>query len=144
MNWGDNLTLMGAVRRTGWVTLGTKWRAMTGDAFLAWVRRSLAPRLREGDVVLLDNLKAHTRPAVRAAIERRGARVRYLPPYSHDFNPIESAWALVKKHIRTCAPRHAVALRQGRCCYESQSHLAIECREVSVARSTCIALCIDQ
>jgi transposase len=112
MNWGDNLTLVGAVRRTGWVTLGTKWRAMTGDAFLAWVRRSLAPRLREGDVVLLDNLKAHTRPAVRAAIERRGARVRYLPPYSHDFNPIESAWALVKKHIRTCAPRHAVALRQ--------------------------------
>ena len=112
MNWGDNLTLVGAVRRTGWVTLGTKWQAMNSAAFLRWVRRSLVPRLRPRDIVLLDNLKAHTQPAVRAAIERRGARVRYLPPYSHDFNPIESAWALVKKHIRTCAPRHGAALRR--------------------------------
>jgi transposase len=79
---------------------------------LAWIRRSLVPRLPPRDIVLLDNLKARTPPAVRAAIERGGARVRYLPPYSHDFNPIESAWALVKKHIRTCAPRHAAALRR--------------------------------
>ena len=41
-----------------------------------------------------------------------GVRLRYLPPYSHDFNPIESAWALVKKHIKTCAPRHWAALRR--------------------------------
>lgn len=112
MNWGDNLTLVGAIRRTGWVTLGTKWRAMHSPACLTWVRRALAPRLRPGDIVLLDHLKAHTQPGVRVAIERRGARARYLPPYSHDFNPIESAWGLVKKHLRTCAPRHAAALRR--------------------------------
>ena len=105
MNWGDNLTLVGAIRRTGWVTLGTKWRAMHSPAFLPWVRRALAPRLRLGDIVLLDNLKAHTQPGMRVAIERRGARVRSLPPYSHAFNPIESAWGLVKKHLRACAPR---------------------------------------
>ena len=112
MNWGDNLTLVGAIRRQGWVTLGTCWRAMTAKAFLRWVRRALVPRLWRGAIVVLDNLGAHKQAAVRAAIERVGATVKYLPPYSHDFNPIESAWALVKKHIKTCAPRAAAALRR--------------------------------
>ena len=105
MNWGDNLTLVGAIRRRGWVALGTCWRAMNAKAFLRWVRRALVPRLWRGAIVVLDNLGAHKQAAVRAAIERVGATVKYLPPYSHDFNPIESAWALVKKHIKTCARR---------------------------------------
>lgn len=112
MNWGDNLTLVGAVRRRGWVTLSTKWRAMTKQRFIEWVRYRLAPRLRRGDVVLLDNLAAHKAPEVRFFIEQRGATLRYLPPYSHDFNPIEPVWALVKRRIRACAPRSAVALRR--------------------------------
>ena len=112
MNWGDNLTLVGAIRHDGWVTLSTKWRAMTTAKFVRWVRDGLAPRLRQGDIVVLDNLKAHREPAVRVLIERRGATVRYLPPYSHDFNPIESAWGLAKKRIRSHAPRTAVALRR--------------------------------
>lgn len=112
MNWGDNLTLVGAVRRRGWVTLSTKWCAMTKVRFIEWVRRGLAPRLRRGDVVLLDNLAAHKAPEVRFFIEQRGATLRYLPPYSHDFNPIEPAWALVKKRIRSHAPRTACALRR--------------------------------
>jgi transposase len=112
MNWGDNLTLVGAIRRRGWVTLGTCWRAMNAKAFRRWVRRALVPRLWRGAIVVLDNLPAHKQAAVRAAIERVGATVKYLPPYSHDFNPIESAWALVKKHIKTCGPRHAAALRR--------------------------------
>lgn len=112
MNWGDNLTMVGALRREGWVTLSTKWRAMNREAFLTWMRDALAPRLRRGDIVLLDNLPAHKAPAVRALVERRGATLRYLPPYSHDFNPIESAWALIKKRIRTQAPRYAAALRR--------------------------------
>ena len=112
MNWGDNLTLIGAIRRTGWVTLNTKWRAVNTLFFVEWVRRRLAPRLRPHDVVLLDNLKAHRDPAVRRLIEARGATLRYLPPYSPDFNPIEPAWGLVKRHIRKHAPRTAVALRR--------------------------------
>lgn len=111
MNWGDNLTLVGAIRRDGWVVLNTKWRAMTKVAFIEWVRRRLAPRLRHGDIVLLDNLQAHKAPEVRFFIEARGATVRPLPPYSHDFNPIEPAWSLVKKHIRAYAPRTGPALR---------------------------------
>jgi len=112
MNWGDNLTLVGAIRRTGWVVLNTKWRAMTKPAFIAWVRDRLAPRLRRGDIVLLDNLQAHKAPEVRACIEARGAFVKRLPPYSHDFNPIEPAWSLVKKRIRDYAPRTGADLRR--------------------------------
>ena len=89
MNWGNNLTLIGAIRRVGWVTLSTQWRAVTTVIFVEWVRRRLAPRLRPRDVVLLDTLKAHTAPAVRRLIEAQGATRRYLPPYSPDFNPIE-------------------------------------------------------
>jgi len=112
MNWGDNLTLIGALRRDGWLTLRTKWRAVNTESFVLWVRHSLAPHLHRGDIVVLDNLKAHKAPVVRAIIERRGARVKLLPPYSHDFNPIEAAWALIKKHIRTYAPRTREALRR--------------------------------
>ncbi len=112
VNWGDNLTLVGAIRRDGWVVLNTQWRAMTKRAFIAWVRRRLAPRLRHGDIVLLDNLSAHKAPEVRCFIEARGATVKSLPPYSYDFNPIEPAWSLAKKRIRGYAPRTAVALRR--------------------------------
>lgn len=112
MNWGDNLTLVGAIRRDGWVVLNTKWRAMTKVAFIAWVRDRLAPRLRTGDIVVLDNLQAHKAPEVRFWIERRGATLKRLPPYSHDFNPIEPVWGLVKKRIRDYAPRTGAALRQ--------------------------------
>ena len=112
MNWGDNLSLIGAVRLGGWVTLGTQWKAVNAKDFIAWVRDRLAPRLRAGDIVRLDNLRAHQAPAVAALIARRGALLKFLPPYSHDFNPIEAVWALVKKYIRTFAPRSAATLRR--------------------------------
>lgn len=112
MNWGDNLTLVGAIRRSGWVVLSTKWRAMTKAAFITWVRRRLAPRLRQGDIVVMDNLQVHKAPEVRALIKARGARVKLRPPYSHDFNPIEPAWSLVKRRIRDYAPRTGPALRR--------------------------------
>ena len=95
MNWGDNLSLTGAVRLDGWVTLGTQWKAVRARDFVAWVRDRLAPRLRPGDIVLLDNLRDHKAPAVAELIARRGATLKFLPPYSHDFNAIEAVWALV-------------------------------------------------
>lgn len=112
MNYGDNLTLMGAMRMQGWVTLGTCWRGMTRDIFNRWVETQLAPRLRRGDIVLLDNLPAHKSAVAERAIRARGASVRFLPPYSYDLNPIESAWGLIKKRIRKYGPRTARALRQ--------------------------------
>ena len=99
-NWGDNLTLVGAMRRDRWLTLSTFWGAMNTARFVAWVRRRLVPRLRPGDIVILDNLAAHKARAVRTLIEQAGASVRFLPPYSPDFNPIEPGWGLIKKRIR--------------------------------------------
>lgn len=112
MNWGKNLTLIGAIDQDGWVALGTQWSAATKVSFVAWVRDRLAPQLQPGDIVVLDNLRAHQDPRVRRIIRARGARVHFLPPYSYDYNPIESAWALVKKQIRAFAPRTAAALRR--------------------------------
>lgn len=111
MNWGTNLTMVGAIRIDRWLTLATAWQAMTKVRFVAWVRRHLVRHLRRGDVVLMDNLPAHKAGAVRDLIARVGATLRFLPPYSHDFNPIESAWALIKKRIRTVAPRTGARLR---------------------------------
>jgi transposase len=111
MNWGDNLTMIGAMRADRWLTLGTYWGAANRERFTRWVQRQLVPRLRRGDIVVLDNLAAHKGPAVRALIEGCGARLRFLPPYSHDLNPIEAAWGLIKKRIRTVAPRTRARLR---------------------------------
>lgn len=112
MNWGDNLTMIGAIRVDRWLTLSTGWETVNTDRFDVWVRRCLAPKLRRGDVVVLDNLWAHKRPHVRELIEARGARLQFLPPYSPDLNPIEAAWGLIKKRIRSVAPRSGSALRR--------------------------------
>jgi transposase len=65
----------------------------------------LVPTLRPGDVVVLDNLVVHKQPEVHAAIERAGALIRFLPPYSPDFNPIELAFAKLKAFLRAARPR---------------------------------------
>ena len=73
--------------------------------FLAYVEQVLVPALHPGDVVVLDNLVVHKQPAVRTAIERAGAHLRFLPPYSPDFNPIELALAKLKAFLRAARPR---------------------------------------
>ena len=78
---------------------------MTRDWFLAYVAQVLAPTLTPGDIVILDNLPAHKGAAVQAAVEARGARLRFLPPYSPDFNPIENAFAKLKALLRKAAER---------------------------------------
>jgi transposase len=73
--------------------------------FRAYVQQVLVPTLRPGDVVVLDNLAVHKHPEIRAAIERAGASLRFLPPYSPDFNPIEQAFAKLKAFLRAARPR---------------------------------------
>lgn len=86
--------------------------AMNGELFLAYVEQQLAPTLQPGDVVVMDNLPAHKAAGVRQAIERVGARLVYLPPYSPDFNPIEQAFAKLKWLLRSAAKRTAEGLNQ--------------------------------
>ncbi len=78
---------------------------MDGEMFLAWMRQGLAPALRPGDGVILDNLATHKIRGVREVIEAAGARLLYLPPYSPDFNPIEPMWSKIKQILRSHAPR---------------------------------------
>lgn len=74
-------------------------------AFLAYVEQVLVPALQLGDVVILDNLALHKQPAVQDAIAAAGATLRFLPPYSPDFNPIEQAFAKLKAFLRAARPR---------------------------------------
>lgn len=111
-DWGDNLTLVGAMRIDRWLTLTTFWQATTRDRFVRWVRRRLVPQLRRGDIVVMDNLAAHKDARVQKVIEAAGATVQYLPPYGHDLNPIEAAWGLIKKRVRGAAPRTGPSLRR--------------------------------
>ena len=103
-------TLISGIRLGGpcapWLFAG----AMNGEMFLAWVRQGLAPTLRPGDVVILDNLATHKIRGVREALEAAGARLLYLPPYSPDFNPIEPMWSKIKQILRSHAPRTEEAL----------------------------------
>jgi transposase len=78
---------------------------MTGAAFRAYVEQFLAPALKPGDVVVLDNLAAHKADGVRQAIAAAGASILYLPPYSPDLNPIEQLFAKLKALLRKAAAR---------------------------------------
>ena len=78
---------------------------INGQAFLAWVRQMLAPELRPGDLVVMDNLSSHKVHGVRQAIKAAGAQLRYLPPYSPDLNPIEQVFAKLKTLLRRTAAR---------------------------------------
>ncbi|SFL18152.1 DDE superfamily endonuclease [Mesorhizobium albiziae] len=84
-------TFTGALRLTGMTAPFVYGGAMNGNVFLAYVEQVLVPTLLPGEVVVMDNLPAHKAAGVREAIERAGARLLFLPPYSPDFNPIENA-----------------------------------------------------
>ena len=98
-------TFTGALRLTGMTAPMTLDGPMTGDAFLAYIEQVLVPTLKPGDIVVMDNLASHKPAAVRTAIEAAGAQLRYLPPYSPDFNPIENAFSKLKNLLRTAAAR---------------------------------------
>lgn len=103
-------TFTGALRLTGMTAPFVYDGAMNGTVFLAYVEQVLGPTLRPGDVVVMDNLPAHKGTPIREAIERHGARLMFLPPYSPDFNPIENAFAKLKALLRARAERTIDAL----------------------------------
>lgn len=98
-------TFVGALRLGGMTAPMTLNGAMNGPAFTAYVEQVLTPTLRPGDIVVMDNLPAHKPVAVRQAIERAGAKLRFLPPYSPDFNPIEMAFSKIKALLKKAAAR---------------------------------------
>jgi transposase len=83
---------------------------INGETFLAYVEQILVPTLRERDTVFMDNLGSHKSDKVRQLIEAAGAQLRYLPPYSPDFNPIEQVFSKIKTELRRQEHRTIAAL----------------------------------
>ena len=98
-------TFVGALRLAGMTAPMVLDGAMHGAAFLAYVEQVLVPTLKPGDIVVMDNLPAHKPIAVRQAIAAAGAELRFLPPYSPDFNPIEMAFSKLKAFLKKAAAR---------------------------------------
>jgi transposase len=103
-------TVIAGLRSSGIVAPFVIDCAVDRDVFETWVEQVLIPELRAGDIVVMDNLSSHKGPRVQALIQAAGAMLRYLPPYSPDFNPIENAFAKLKALLRKEAARTVDAL----------------------------------
>jgi transposase len=105
-----NLTVVGAVALDGVRALMAYEGGTTREAFLRFVNEALVPSLKQGDIVIMDNLRAHYTDGVRQQIEAANATVMYLPPYSPELNPIEQAWSKLKAIFRRLEARTLKAL----------------------------------
>ena len=110
--WGHwkTSTVVAGLRADGLIAPFVIGGAMDGPAFRAYVSQVLAPELRKGDVVVMDNLPAHKGSGIHEAIKKAGASVLYLPPYSPDLNPIEQVFAKLKALLRKAGARTKDAL----------------------------------
>lgn len=106
------MTILGALSLRGVIAAMTIEEATDGDIFLAFIQQVLCPALKAGDVVVMDNLSSHKLATVRTSIEKAGAELLYLPPYSPDMNPIEKAWAKLKELLRAAQARTREALER--------------------------------
>ena len=105
LHGGPNVTLIAALTPDGLGALMSVDGAVNGDVFAAYLDQVLGPTLRPGDVVVLDNLSVHKVDGLHEIVQKYGARLRYLPPYSPDFNPIELAFSKLKTGLRTAQAR---------------------------------------
>lgn len=108
-------TFLGALRCDGMTAPCVFDGPINGSSFRAYVEQQLAPVLKHGDIVIMDNLGSHKSAAVRTAIRKAGARLFFLPPYSPDLNPIEQAFAKIK---------HAMRMAQKRTTEDTWRHIA--------------------
>lgn len=109
-NYGDNITILGALSRTGLEAVMTINGPTDTAVFRAYVSQVLAPTLAPGDIVIMDNLAAHKVNGIRETIGAAGATLVYLPPYSPDRSPIEPCWSKLKTFLRAARARTRDAL----------------------------------
>ena len=109
-NRGPNTTLLSSMSMEGMGTSLAVEGATNREVFETYVEQILAPTLRRGQVVVMDNLTAHKGERVKELIEERGCELIYLPPYSPDFNPIEEAFSKIKALVRKAEARTREAL----------------------------------
>ena len=106
------LTVLGALGTRGMIATMTVEAATDREIFLTYLDEVLCPQLKSGDVVVMDNLSSHKVNGVQQRIEKCGATLLYLPPYSPDLNPIEKAWSKLKQLLRSAKARSKEALDQ--------------------------------
>jgi transposase len=109
-NRGANTTLLASMSLEGMGPCLAVEGPTTAAVFEAYVEKVLAPSLRHGQIVVVDNLGAHKGESVRELIEKRGCQLLYLPPYSPDYNPIEEAFSKIKGALRKAQARTREAL----------------------------------
>ena len=109
-NWGKNVTLISSITLSGMGPSMSIQGSSDTDSFSRYMREVLAPGLKSGQIVLMDNLSVHTSGWVRKLIEERGCQLWLLPSYSPDFNPIEEAFSKVKGLLRKAKARTLEAL----------------------------------
>lgn len=109
-NYGTHTSMIGALGLRGLLATMTVEGAVDTLCFDAYVEQVLAPQLRHGDVVVLDNLGAHKASRIEEVAQTCGAQVLWLPPYSPDFSPIEQCWSKIKSYLRGAKARTGDAL----------------------------------
>ena len=109
-NWEKNVTLISSISSDGMGPSMSIEGSADGEAFALYVERFLCPNLKDGQVVVMDNLQVHKTKRVRELIEGRGCSLVFLPSYSPDFNPIEEAFSKVKGLLRRAKARSFEAL----------------------------------
>ena len=110
---GQNISTIAALGMDGIRTGLSVSGAIDGQTVLYFVEEMLAPRLKAGEIVFMDNCPIHKMEEIEEAIERRGAWVVYLPAYSPDLNPIENCWSKVKAKLRALKARTPDKLLDG-------------------------------
>jgi transposase len=109
-NYGANVTMLAALGSHGVEAVMTIDGATDAEVFRAYVPQVLRPTLRPGDLVRMDNRRAHKAAGIREAIAQAGAQVLYLPPYAPDLSPIEPCWSKLKTALRAAKARPREAL----------------------------------
>jgi transposase len=105
MKHGKNLSVIGAIAVDGVRTMKMLESSLDGAGFIEFLSNDLGPKLRRGDIVVMDGPRLHRVDGVAEALAARGATPLYLPPYSPELNPIEMCWALMKAWVRGRSPR---------------------------------------
>lgn len=109
-NYGSNYTVLATLGVDGVQAPFVLEGALNGERFSLYVEKVLAPTLRPGDILVMDNLPIHKVGGIQQLVEACGARIEFLSPYSPDFNPIERCWSKIKTYLRKAKARSYKAL----------------------------------
>ena len=110
LNTPKTTTVLSSIRLDGEKAFTTYQGGTTGERFVQYLKETLLPTLRPGDIVVMDNMRSHHVKAVRETLEAKGMKVLYLPPYSPDLNPIEKMWSKMKAILRGWKIREMASL----------------------------------